>query len=99
MYAARHTIDPGFKLADPDVLQFGAFSLRFGRCSNNRHLNMSVSIHANDSPVPSQARCRARPHGRIAMPFVTISLQRGKSAEYIDGLSSAVHEALVQELG
>jgi phenylpyruvate tautomerase PptA (4-oxalocrotonate tautomerase family) len=33
------------------------------------------------------------------MPFVTISLARGKSAQYIDGLSSAVHEALVQELG
>jgi hypothetical protein len=33
------------------------------------------------------------------MPFVTISLARGKSAEYIEGLSSAVHQALVQELG
>jgi phenylpyruvate tautomerase PptA (4-oxalocrotonate tautomerase family) len=33
------------------------------------------------------------------MPFVTISLARGKSREYLDGLSSAVHEALVQELG
>jgi phenylpyruvate tautomerase PptA (4-oxalocrotonate tautomerase family) len=37
--------------------------------------------------------------GRIAMPFVTISLARGKSREYLDGVSSAVHEALVQELG
>jgi phenylpyruvate tautomerase PptA (4-oxalocrotonate tautomerase family) len=33
------------------------------------------------------------------MPFVTISLARGKSREYLDGISSAVHEALVQELG
>ncbi|HSZ42791.1 MAG TPA: tautomerase family protein [Trebonia sp.] len=33
------------------------------------------------------------------MPFVTISLARGKSAEYIEGLSSAVHQALVQEIG
>ncbi|MGA8457692.1 MAG: tautomerase family protein [Streptosporangiaceae bacterium] len=33
------------------------------------------------------------------MPFVNISLARGKSAEYLDGVSSAVHEALVQELG
>jgi phenylpyruvate tautomerase PptA (4-oxalocrotonate tautomerase family) len=33
------------------------------------------------------------------MPFVTISLARGKSAEYLDAVSSAVHEALVQELG
>jgi phenylpyruvate tautomerase PptA (4-oxalocrotonate tautomerase family) len=36
---------------------------------------------------------------RIAMPFVTISLARGKSQEYLDAVSSAVHEALVQELG
>jgi phenylpyruvate tautomerase PptA (4-oxalocrotonate tautomerase family) len=33
------------------------------------------------------------------MPFVTISLARGKSKEYLDAVSSAVHEALVQELG
>jgi len=33
------------------------------------------------------------------MPFVKISLARGKSKEYLDGVSSAVHEALVQELG
>jgi phenylpyruvate tautomerase PptA (4-oxalocrotonate tautomerase family) len=33
------------------------------------------------------------------MPFVSISLARGKSREYLDGISSAVHEALVQELG
>ena len=33
------------------------------------------------------------------MPFVTISLARGKSREYLDGVSSAVHEALVRELG
>lgn len=33
------------------------------------------------------------------MPFVTISLARGKSGEYLDAVSSAVHEALVQELG
>src|ERR1700729_2168657 len=33
------------------------------------------------------------------MPFVKISLERGKSKEYLDGASSAVHEALVQELG
>ena len=33
------------------------------------------------------------------MPFVSISLARGKSREYLDGVSSAVHEALVQELG
>jgi phenylpyruvate tautomerase PptA (4-oxalocrotonate tautomerase family) len=33
------------------------------------------------------------------MPFVSISLARGKSPEYLDGVSSAVHEALVQELG
>jgi phenylpyruvate tautomerase PptA (4-oxalocrotonate tautomerase family) len=33
------------------------------------------------------------------MPFVNISLARGKSGEYLDGVSSAVHEALVQELG
>src|SRR5580693_6589413 len=33
------------------------------------------------------------------MPFVNISLARGKSKEYLDGVSSAVHEALVQELG
>lgn len=30
------------------------------------------------------------------MPFVTTSLARGKSREYLDGVSSAVHEALVQ---
>jgi hypothetical protein len=33
------------------------------------------------------------------MPFVNISLARGKSREYLDGVSSAVHEALVQEIG
>jgi hypothetical protein len=33
------------------------------------------------------------------MPFVSISLARGKSRDYLDGVSSAVHEALVQELG
>jgi phenylpyruvate tautomerase PptA (4-oxalocrotonate tautomerase family) len=33
------------------------------------------------------------------MPFVSISLARGKSREYLDAVSSAVHEALVQELG
>jgi phenylpyruvate tautomerase PptA (4-oxalocrotonate tautomerase family) len=33
------------------------------------------------------------------MPFVNIALARGKSREYLDGISSAVHEALVQELG
>ena len=33
------------------------------------------------------------------MPFVSISLARGKSRGYLDGVSSAVHEALVQELG
>jgi hypothetical protein len=33
------------------------------------------------------------------MPFVNISLAHGKSREYLDGVSSAVHEALVQELG
>jgi phenylpyruvate tautomerase PptA (4-oxalocrotonate tautomerase family) len=33
------------------------------------------------------------------MPFVNISLARGKSREYIDRVSSAVHEALVRELG
>jgi len=33
------------------------------------------------------------------MPFVTISLARGKSPEYLEAVSSAVHEALVQELG
>lgn len=33
------------------------------------------------------------------MPFVTISLARGKPKEYLDAISSAVHEALVQELG
>jgi phenylpyruvate tautomerase PptA (4-oxalocrotonate tautomerase family) len=33
------------------------------------------------------------------MPFVRISVARGKSREYLDGVSSAVHEALVQELG
>jgi hypothetical protein len=33
------------------------------------------------------------------MPFVSISLARGKSTEYLDAVSHAVHEALVQELG
>ncbi|HEY6493717.1 MAG TPA: tautomerase family protein [Trebonia sp.] len=33
------------------------------------------------------------------MPFVRISLARGKSRDYLDGVSAAVHEALVQELG
>src|ERR1700735_3418139 len=33
------------------------------------------------------------------MPFVNISLARGKSKEYLDAVSFAVHEALVQELG
>jgi phenylpyruvate tautomerase PptA (4-oxalocrotonate tautomerase family) len=33
------------------------------------------------------------------MPFVNISLARGKSSEYLDAVSAAVHEALVQELG
>ena len=33
------------------------------------------------------------------MPFVDISLARGKSAEYIEGVSRAVHQALVGELG
>src|ERR1700744_870290 len=40
-----------------------------------------------------------RPAGRIVMPFVNISLAHGKSREDLDGVSSAVHEALVQELG
>jgi ketosteroid isomerase-like protein/phenylpyruvate tautomerase PptA (4-oxalocrotonate tautomerase family) len=33
------------------------------------------------------------------MPFVNISLARGKSGEYLEAVSTAVHEALVQELG
>jgi phenylpyruvate tautomerase PptA (4-oxalocrotonate tautomerase family) len=33
------------------------------------------------------------------MPFVNIALARGKSREYLEAVSSAVHEALVQELG
>jgi phenylpyruvate tautomerase PptA (4-oxalocrotonate tautomerase family) len=33
------------------------------------------------------------------MPFVNISLARGKSDDYLEAVSSAVHEALVQELG
>jgi phenylpyruvate tautomerase PptA (4-oxalocrotonate tautomerase family) len=33
------------------------------------------------------------------MPFVNISLARGKPDEYLEAVSSAVHEALVQELG
>jgi Tautomerase enzyme len=33
------------------------------------------------------------------MPFVNISLARGTSTEYIEGVSTAVHEAQVQELG
>jgi Tautomerase enzyme len=32
------------------------------------------------------------------MPFVNISLARGKPREYLDGVSAAVHQALVQEL-
>jgi phenylpyruvate tautomerase PptA (4-oxalocrotonate tautomerase family) len=32
------------------------------------------------------------------MPFVNIALARGKSAQYLDAVSSAVHEALVREL-
>jgi ketosteroid isomerase-like protein len=37
--------------------------------------------------------------GRIVMPFVDISLARGKSHEYLEGVSTAVHEALVAEFG
>ena len=33
------------------------------------------------------------------MPFVDISLARGKSGEYLEAVSQAVHEALVAELG
>ncbi|WP_329100965.1 tautomerase family protein [Micromonospora sp. NBC_01699] len=33
------------------------------------------------------------------MPFVDISLARGKSREYLEGVSNAVHEALVAEFG
>ena len=33
------------------------------------------------------------------MPFVNISLARGKSQEYLEGVSRAVHDALVAELG
>jgi ketosteroid isomerase-like protein len=33
------------------------------------------------------------------MPFVQISLRRGKSQDYLAGVSEAVHQALVQELG
>lgn len=33
------------------------------------------------------------------MPFVSISLARGKSRQYLDGVSGSVHEALVRELG
>ncbi|HEX3788285.1 MAG TPA: tautomerase family protein [Pseudonocardiaceae bacterium] len=33
------------------------------------------------------------------MPFVNIALARGKSHEYLDGVSNAVHQALVAELG
>jgi phenylpyruvate tautomerase PptA (4-oxalocrotonate tautomerase family) len=33
------------------------------------------------------------------MPFVNISLARGKSGEYLEAVSRAVHDALVTELG
>jgi Tautomerase enzyme len=33
------------------------------------------------------------------MPFVDISLAQGKSREYLEGVSNAVHEALVAEFG
>ena len=33
------------------------------------------------------------------MPFVNISLARGKSGGYLEAVSRAVHEALVAELG
>lgn len=33
------------------------------------------------------------------MPFVNIDLRRGKSREYLEGVSNAVHDALVTELG
>ena len=32
------------------------------------------------------------------MPFVNISLARGKPGEYLEAVSRAVHEALVAEL-
>jgi phenylpyruvate tautomerase PptA (4-oxalocrotonate tautomerase family) len=32
------------------------------------------------------------------MPFVNISLARGKSGEYLEAVSRAVHDALVAEL-
>jgi phenylpyruvate tautomerase PptA (4-oxalocrotonate tautomerase family) len=51
------------------------------------------------APLPASGQCQARSTGRIVMPFVNISLARGKSREYLDGVSSAVHEALVRELG
>jgi ketosteroid isomerase-like protein len=35
----------------------------------------------------------------MPMPFVNISLARGKSQEYLEGVSRAVHGALVAELG
>src|SRR6185437_10465580 len=34
----------------------------------------------------------------ILMPFVNISLARGKSTEYLEAVSRAVHDALVAEL-
>ena len=33
------------------------------------------------------------------MPYVNISLTRGKSREYLQGVSDAVHQALVEGLG
>jgi hypothetical protein len=46
----------------------------------------------NDIVTDSQA-------GRIVMPYVNISLTRGKSREYLQGVSDAVHQALVEGLG
>jgi ketosteroid isomerase-like protein len=38
-------------------------------------------------------------HEGVRMPFVNIALARGKSAEYLQAVSRAVHDALVAEFG
>jgi hypothetical protein len=43
--------------------------------------------------------CRPERRKENIMPYVDISLARGKSPEYLRAVSAAVHQALVQELG
>src|SRR5690242_9771440 len=57
-----------------------------------------IVIKAEHSGLGTRPAQPEPPRKGFLMPFVNMSLARGKSGEYIEAVSRAVHDALVAEL-